>query len=33
MARDHETEVWRTKDDVLWRIGGDAEIAWIQGFQ
>jgi Plasmid pRiA4b ORF-3-like protein len=30
VTRDRDTEVWRTKDDRLWRIGGDAEIAWIQ---
>ena len=23
------TEIWRTKDDHTWRIGGDAEVAWI----
>ena len=27
---DHETECWREKDDRRWRIGGDAEIAWIR---
>jgi hypothetical protein len=30
VTRDRDTEVWRTKDDRLWRIGGDAETAWIQ---
>ena len=25
-----ETEVWRTKDGRAWRIGGDAEVAWIE---
>lgn len=25
-----ETEVWRTKDGRAWRIGGDAEGAWIE---
>src|SRR2546421_6668936 len=30
MARDRETVAWRTKDDRAWRIGGDAEIAWIR---
>lgn len=30
MTLDRETKVWRTKDDGAWRIGHDAEIAWIQ---
>jgi hypothetical protein len=30
MVPDRETEVWRTKDGRAWRIGRDAEIAWIQ---
>jgi hypothetical protein len=27
---DRETECWREKDDRRWRIGSDAEIAWIR---
>jgi hypothetical protein len=30
MTHEPETEVWRTKDGRAWRIGADAEIAWIQ---
>jgi hypothetical protein len=30
MADDHGTEIWRSKGDRAWRIGGDAEIAWIE---
>jgi hypothetical protein len=30
MADDRETEVWRSKDGRAWRIGRDAEIAWIR---
>jgi hypothetical protein len=30
MPDDPETEVWRSKDGRAWRIGGDAEIAWIR---
>lgn len=29
VAPGHETEVWRNKDGRAWRIGRDAEIAWI----
>jgi hypothetical protein len=27
---DHKAEVYRDKDGHPWRIGGDAEIAWIR---
>jgi hypothetical protein len=27
---DCEAEVWGNKDDRLWRIGGEAEVVWIQ---
>lgn len=27
---DRDTERWREKDDLRWRIGGDTEIAWIR---
>jgi hypothetical protein len=30
MAPDHEAEVSRVKDGRAWRIGGDAEVAWIK---
>ncbi len=29
MTGDRETEVWGNKDGHAWRIGGDAEVAWI----
>jgi len=31
MADDRETEVWRNKNGRGWRIGSDAEVAWIRG--
>ena len=30
MAHRHEAEVWRNKDGRAWRIGRDAEVAWIE---
>lgn len=30
MVPARETEVWRIKDGLSWRIGRGAEIAWIQ---
>jgi hypothetical protein len=30
VGRDPETEVRRSKDGRSWRIGGDAEVAWIR---
>jgi hypothetical protein len=30
MAIDPDTDVWRTKDGRTWRIGRDAEVAWIE---
>jgi hypothetical protein len=30
MTGDHETEVWGNKDGRAWRIGGEAEVAWIR---
>jgi hypothetical protein len=30
MANNHKAEVWRSKDGRAWRIGRDAEIAWIE---
>jgi hypothetical protein len=29
MTGDRETEVWGNKDGRAWRIGGEAEVAWI----
>ncbi len=29
MALDRDADLWRTKDGCAWRIGHDAEIAWI----
>jgi hypothetical protein len=30
MTDDRETEVWGNKDGRAWRIGGEAEVAWIR---
>jgi hypothetical protein len=30
MTDDHKTEAWRSEDGREWRIGGDAEVAWIE---
>jgi hypothetical protein len=30
MADDHETGAWGTKDGRAWRIGAEAEVAWIR---
>jgi hypothetical protein len=30
MTGDRETEVWANKDGRAWRIGGEAEVAWIR---
>lgn len=30
MADDRETEIWRSEDGRAWRVGRDAEIAWIE---
>ena len=30
MADGRETETWRSEDGRAWRIGGDAEVAWIE---
>ena len=30
MALDREADVWRTRDGRAWRIGRDAEVAWIE---
>jgi hypothetical protein len=30
MMDDGETEVWGNKEDRAWRIGGEAEVAWIR---
>jgi hypothetical protein len=30
MTDDRETEVWANRDGRAWRIGGEAEVAWIR---
>ena len=30
MTHDREAEVWGSKDGRAWRIGGEAEVAWIR---
>lgn len=30
MTDDRETEVWGNKDGRAWRVGGEAEVAWIR---
>lgn len=30
MTEDRETGIWRSKDGRAWRVGNDAEVAWIE---